>query len=186
MFSFVFGCLKTQNFILKTFFHSFVFILLIFDRLHYSMLELFVDPSAMMSVGGSNATYNNSRDRSNSRDRYESQRNNNTGIYGEPINVRDRESIGSINGRDARVSNDARNIVSSRYSHPLPVNSLTSYGVLPETVQQLADMKAYLSRHVSFYDIILCFHIIFDSFFFVSFEMFVILLISIDYINYYQ
>lgn len=39
--------------------------------------------------------------------------------------------------------------VTSKYSNPLPFNTLTNHGVLPETVRQLSDMKAYLSRHVS-------------------------------------
>jgi hypothetical protein len=36
-----------------------------------------------------------------------------------------------------------------KYSNPLAFSSLTSYGVLSETVRQLSDMKSYLSKHVS-------------------------------------
>ena len=40
----------------------------------------------------------------------------------------------------------------SKYSNPIPFSTLTSYGVIAETVRQLSDMKTYLSRHVSLYN----------------------------------
>jgi len=88
-------------------------------RLHLALMELFVDPAVMSQVSGAPLA----------RDIID---------YTPP-------PISSLSLRPPVVSTIGS---AHRYSNPLPLQSLTTYGVLPDTVQQLQDMKIYLSRQV--------------------------------------